>query len=94
MASHDKPEYATAEGNDYPAHDSMYEGFLLMLGVGIAYVATISVALAIGGVKGSWFTAAGFIVIATIVATYGLIANAQKPGYVLLVISLLALAVV
>jgi hypothetical protein len=94
MASHDTPEYATADGNDYPAHESMYEGFLLMVGVGIAYVANICVALAMGGTKGAWLPAVGIIVVATIIATFGLIANSQKPGYVLLVLSLLALAVV
>ncbi|MBM3528424.1 MAG: aa3-type cytochrome c oxidase subunit IV [Alphaproteobacteria bacterium] len=94
MASHDTPEYGTADGNDYAAHESMYEGFLLMVGVGIAYVVNIAIALAIGGTKGAWLTAAGIIVVATVVAAFGLIANAQKPGYVLVVLSLLALAVV
>jgi hypothetical protein len=94
MAAHDTPEYATAEGNDYPAHEGMYQGFLLLVAVGIALVANICIALAIGGVKGAWLTAAGIIVVAVIVAAYGLIANSSAPGYVLVVLSLLALAVV
>jgi hypothetical protein len=32
MASHDTtPEYAVAEGNDYPAHEQTYRGFLALV---------------------------------------------------------------
>jgi hypothetical protein len=28
MAAHDTPEYSTAPGNDYPAHEQTYRTFL------------------------------------------------------------------
>jgi hypothetical protein len=31
MADHGTVEYATAPGNDYPAHEATYEGFLALL---------------------------------------------------------------
>lgn len=30
MAEHGKPEYATAEGNDYRQHEETYEAFLTL----------------------------------------------------------------
>jgi hypothetical protein len=40
MAAHGTTEYATADGNDYPAHERTYESFLTLLkwGVGICIV--------------------------------------------------------
>jgi hypothetical protein len=31
MAAHDTPEYATAEGNDYPVHEQTYQTFLALV---------------------------------------------------------------
>lgn len=31
MAAHDAPEYSTATGNDYPAHEQTYLTFLALL---------------------------------------------------------------
>ena len=31
MAEHNEVAYSTADGNDYPAHEQTYEGFLTLL---------------------------------------------------------------
>ena len=56
MADHGTVEYATATGNDYPAHEAGYERFVHFTLVGILYVVTILFGLATGGVMGHWFT--------------------------------------
>jgi Bacterial aa3 type cytochrome c oxidase subunit IV len=94
MAAHDTPEYSTAEGNDYAAHEGTYNSFLLLTAVGVAYLANICIALTIGGVKHAWLTAIAIMIVATILAVYGLIADSKAPGYVLVLLSLFALAVV
>jgi hypothetical protein len=94
MSAHDTSEYATADGNDYAAHEGTYQSFLLLVGVGLAYVVNISIALAIGGVKGAWLPAVGILVVATIIAVYDLITGAKVPGYVMVLLSLIALALI
>jgi hypothetical protein len=44
MADHGTVTYATAPGNDYPAHEATYLGFLKMVKYG-----TIAVILIVGG---------------------------------------------
>jgi hypothetical protein len=46
MAEHGTPEYATADGNDYAAHERTYVGFLTLLTwvVGFAVVILASMA--------------------------------------------------
>ena len=63
MADHGNVEYATATGNDYPAHEQSYERFVHFALVGILYVVTILFGLATGGVMGHWFLAATIFVI-------------------------------
>ena len=58
MADHGTVEYATATGNDYPAHETSYVRFVHFTTVGILYVITILFGLATGGVMGHWFLAA------------------------------------
>jgi Bacterial aa3 type cytochrome c oxidase subunit IV len=54
MADHGEVEYATAQGNDLPAHVAMYDRFVHWIVVGGAHVANIVLGLAIGGVAGHW----------------------------------------
>lgn len=63
MADHGTVEYATATGNDYPAHESSYERFVHFTVVGILYVVAVLLGLATGGVMGHWFMAAAIFVI-------------------------------
>jgi hypothetical protein len=92
MAAHEPMEYSTAAGNDYAEHEGSYERFVLLTFVGACYVLCVTVALAVGGVNGAWWTMAAIIVVATIIATLGLATGAKKPIAVMLAISLLALA--
>ena len=52
MADHAEVQYATAEGNDLPAHESGYTQFVFATFVGTALVINILLGLAIGGVLG------------------------------------------
>ena len=92
MAAHDTPEYSTATGNDYPAHEATYQSFVFLILVGICYVVSLSIALAVGGVKGAWGTEAALIILATIIVVHGLMTRSKVPSYVMVVLSLLALA--
>jgi hypothetical protein len=47
MADHGEIQYATATGNDYPAHEQTYRGFLTLVKVGIVTVAVIVILMAI-----------------------------------------------
>lgn len=38
MAEHHDVAYSTAEGNDYPAHEQTYEGFIMLVKYGTAAV--------------------------------------------------------
>jgi hypothetical protein len=92
MADHGHVEYATAEGNDLPAHEETYERFVHLAVVGSAYVVNIVIGLAIGAVAGSWLVAFATMFIATIVAIIGFASGARVPSMVMVVISLIALA--
>jgi Bacterial aa3 type cytochrome c oxidase subunit IV len=67
MADHGEVQYATATGNDMPAHEAGYSQFLQATFVGTAMVINILFGLTIGGVLGHWLPAA-FILVASAVA--------------------------
>ncbi|WGR95213.1 aa3-type cytochrome c oxidase subunit IV [Bradyrhizobium sp. ISRA443] len=46
MANHSEVAYTTAEGNDYPAHEQTYEGFLMLVKYGTISVAIILILMA------------------------------------------------
>jgi hypothetical protein len=41
MAEHNEVAYTTADGNDYPAHEQTYEGFITLVKFGTLTVAII-----------------------------------------------------
>jgi hypothetical protein len=41
MAQHNEVAYTTADGNDYPAHEQTYEGFIMLVKYGTIAVAII-----------------------------------------------------
>jgi hypothetical protein len=41
MAEHNEVAYTTADGNDYPAHEQTYEGFILLVKYGSLSVVAI-----------------------------------------------------
>jgi hypothetical protein len=47
MANHGEVAYTTADGNDYPAHEATYEGFINLVKYGTATVALILILMAI-----------------------------------------------
>jgi Bacterial aa3 type cytochrome c oxidase subunit IV len=93
MAEHAAPEYATAEGNDYPSHEKTYRGFVHLAYIGTLDVANILVGLAVGGVNHHWLVAAAIFVLATGAAIQGFLSGGRTASLVVLAISLLALAV-
>jgi hypothetical protein len=92
MADHGQVEYATAQGNDLPAHEATYDRFVHLIAVGGCHVVNIVLGLAIGAVTNHWLLAFAIFIVATIVAAHGLLSGARLPSAVMVVISLLALA--
>ena len=92
MADHATVEYATAPGNDYPAHEATYESFIFMVLIGIICVINICLGLTIGGVKDNWWAGGGLIFFASIAALISMLTGSKVPGYALLVLGFLGLA--
>jgi hypothetical protein len=92
MAAHGHTEYSTAPGNDLPAHEQTYDKFVFLVTIGICQLISIAVGLAIGGVKGAWWTAMGVFLASMLVAIHGLATGSKTPSYVMVVLALLALA--
>ena len=89
MADHGTVEYATATGNDYPAHESGYERFVHFTVVGILYVITVLLGLATGGVMGHWFAALPIFIIGIIGAIPGIFSGSKSSSYASFVICFL-----
>ena len=68
MADHGEVQYATAQGNDLPAHEAGYGQFVQATFIGTAMIINILFGLAIGGVLGNWLPAALILVAAVIAA--------------------------
>jgi hypothetical protein len=47
MANHGEIAYSTAEGNDYPAHEATYVGFIKLVKYGTLATACIVILMAI-----------------------------------------------
>ena len=92
MADHGQVEYATATGNDLPAHEVTYKNFLLLAYVGSCHVASIVIGLAIVGTTSHWLMAVGLMILASGVAIHGLATGAKAPSGVMVLISLVGLA--
>jgi len=91
MAAHGEVEYATAEGNDLPAHEANYQSFIHVTVIGTVLVVNILVGLAIGGVLGHWLLLAAVIIAAVIAAGVSGWTGSRVPGVVVLILSLLTL---
>jgi len=92
MAEHGTVEYATAAGNDYPAHEQSYEQFVHFVFVGIIHVVNILFGLAVGGVMGHWFLALAIFIIAVAGALPGLLSGTKTSSYVAFVLCFLIFA--
>jgi hypothetical protein len=47
MAEHNEVAYTTADGNDYPAHEQTYEGFIMLVKYGTFAVVFILAMMAL-----------------------------------------------
>lgn len=92
MADHGEVEYATATGNDYPAHEQTYEGFVHFAIIAICLIVNVVLALSIGTVVGHLGIMVGILIVAPIIAVHDLATGSRIPGAVMVVISLLLLA--
>src|SRR5262249_23587185 len=91
MADHAHVEYATAEGNDLPAHEAMYDRFVHLVVGGGALVTNIVLGLAIGAVESHWLIAFAILLVSPIVAGIGLATGGRMPSAVMVLISIIAL---
>jgi putative Mn2+ efflux pump MntP len=66
MADHGEVQYATAEGNDLPAHEEGYTEFVQAVFIATATIISILFGLTIGGVLGHWLPAA-FVLVAAVI---------------------------
>jgi hypothetical protein len=92
MADHGIVEYATATGNDYPAHEESYERFIFFTFTGIIHVINLLFGLAVGGVMGHWLLAVPIFLIAVIGAVTGLVGGSKNSSYVAFAICFLIFA--
>jgi len=82
MAEHGTVEYATAAGNDYPAHENTYERFLHFTFTGIFQIIAVLLGLATGGVADHWFGALAIFIIGAVGLISGLLSGSRTPSYV------------
>ena len=92
MADHGQAEYATAQGNDLPQHEAMYDRFVHLVFVGCCHMANILIGLAIGALTGHWLVSFAIFIVATLLAIHGLLSGARLPSGIMVVLSLIALA--
>ena len=88
MAEHGTVEYATAAGNDYPAHERGYESFIHFTFTGILFVINVVFGLTVGGVMGHWVLEGLIMVIAALGGLFSL-GGSKKPSYVAFVLCFL-----
>ena len=92
MADHGTVEYATATGNDYPAHVHSYERFVHFTFVAIIHIINILFGLAVGGVMGHWFMALAIFIIAVLGGIPGFVTGSRTSSTVAFVICFLIFA--
>ncbi len=92
MADHGTVEYATATGNDYPAHEQSYEQFVQFAFVGLILVVNIVFGLAVGGVMGHWFMALVIWIIAAAGAVPSMVTGGKTTSYASFVICFIIFA--
>ncbi|MBI1201624.1 MAG: aa3-type cytochrome c oxidase subunit IV [Rhodopseudomonas sp.] len=92
MADHGTVEYATATGNDYPAHEHTYETFVKFAFVGAVHVINLLFGLTVGGVMGHWLVALPIFIIAIIGLVPGLVTGTKTSSYIAFAICFLIFA--
>lgn len=93
MAEHAEVQYATADGNDLPAHEAGYAQFVEFTIVATNCLVNLLFGLAVGGVIGHWLPASFIIIASAIAATISLWTGSRIPGVVMLAVSALLLLI-
>jgi hypothetical protein len=91
MAEHAELEYATADGNDLPAHETGYAQFVEFTIVSTNCLVNLLLGLTVGGVIGHWLPAAAVIIASVIAAVISLWTGSRIPGVVMLAVAALVL---
>ena len=91
MSDHGEVQYATAAGNDMPAHQSGYEMFLQGTFVLTTTVINILFGLTIGGVLGHWLPASLIIIFGVIAGTITAWTGSKTVSMIMIAISALTL---
>src|SRR5215469_8926904 len=91
MSDHGEIQYATAAGNDLPAHEAGYGMFLQGAFVLTAVVINILFGLTIGGVLGHWLPAASIIVAGAIAGAISAWTGSRTVSLIMVMISAITL---
>lgn len=91
MADHGEVQYATATGNDLPAHENTYEMFLQGTFVLTTAVINILLGLTVGAVLGHWLPGTALIILAVIAAAITAWTGSKAVNMVMVAISALTL---
>ena len=91
MSDHGEVQYATAAGNDMPAHEMSYEMFLQGTFVLTAAIVNILFGLTIGGVLGHWLPASLIIIFGVIAAAVTAWTGSKTVSFIMIAISALTL---
>jgi hypothetical protein len=91
MAEHGEVEYATADGNDLPAHEAGYSQFVETVIIATNFIINLLLGLVVGGVIGHWLPAASVIIASAIAAAISMWTGSRIPGIVMLAIAALTL---
>jgi hypothetical protein len=92
MADHGTVDYATAPGNDYPAHENTYDTFIKFTFVVAIHIINLLFGLAVGGVMGHWMSSIPIFIIAVIGLVPGLVTGSKTSSYVAFVLCFLIFA--
>lgn len=91
MSDHGEVQYATAAGNDMPAHEAGYGMFLQGAFVLSATVVNILFGLAVGGVLGHWLPGAALIILGVVAGAITAWTGSKTASLVMIAISALTL---
>jgi hypothetical protein len=91
MADHGEVQYATADGNDLPAHEAGYASFVHLAFVAALGIASILLGLTIGGVLDHWLPAAAIIILSAVVTAYGLWSGSRAASLAMVAVAALTL---
>jgi hypothetical protein len=93
MSDHGEVQYATAAGNDMPAHETGYEMFLQGTFVLTTAVVNILFGLTVGGALGHWLPGSLLIIFGVMAGAITAWTGSRTVSLVMILISALTLAI-